>query len=744
LARHAQRCEPGEPEKAADECAEAGSRGKLQAFGETLEQRTHVISDAKHHDATPLLAAEGVNLHYGAAQALFQVSLTVPKGQTVALVGANGAGKTSFMKALLGLLPLSGGRILLEGREITSWSAHRRVRAGVALSPEGREVFPGLSVRENLALGVLALHLRSAEVDRRLEEIYDRFPRLKDRRGQAAGTLSGGEQQMVAIGRALMASPRLLLLDEPSLGLAPRIADEIFESLHRLTRSGMTILLVEQNAARALCASAHAYLLANGRVVGEGRSEDLLVDPDLRRAFLGAGSEDRPEASRLGAAWLSVAGKEAMPKPRRSFQPTFADGGLESIQNQGLRWTVSHAYQGSGFYRSKLDQAGIAPGDVRTLADLERLPLTTADDLTDGYPFPLRSVPFEKIVRVHSSSGTTGRRKIMAYTQKDIDDWTEFFARALDMAGVTPLDRVQIAVGYGLWTGGSACQFACEAIGALAVPAGPGRLDLQCEFLVDLRPTVFCSTASMALMTAEEIHRRGIADKINVRKIIYGSERASDSMRRKISDLFGGAELFDLTGLTELYGSGTGIECRHHTGIHYWADYYLVEILDPATLKPVPAGEWGEMVVTTLRKEATPLIRYRTRDITRIIPGPCPCGSPLPRHASLAGRTDDMVKFRGVNIYPSSIESILSKVPGLGSEYQLHLSRDDSGRDWMTLTVERAQGVSRAREVELTKEVAFQIRHQLAVRPLVDVVEYGSLLRSERESRRVFDQRVQK
>jgi ABC-type branched-subunit amino acid transport system ATPase component len=245
-------------------------------------------------DPTPLLVTEGLTLHYGAAQALFGISLSVGKGETVALVGANGAGKSSFLKAILGLLPATGGRILFDGEDVTRLSTRRRVTGGMALCPEGREVFPGLTVRENLELGALAQGISAAEMGLRVEGIYSRFPRLRERHTQTAGTLSGGEQQMLVIGRALMAAPRLLLLDEPSLGLAPLVADEIFECLQELARSGMTILLIEQNAARALCGSTRAYVLANGRVVREGPSRELLVDPDLHRAFLGGAPEPSP------------------------------------------------------------------------------------------------------------------------------------------------------------------------------------------------------------------------------------------------------------------------------------------------------------------------------------------------------------------------------------------------------------------------------------------------------------------
>lgn len=690
-----------------------------------------------------MLKIDNLSAHYGAAQALFGVSLDVAGGETVALVGANGAGKSTLLKCLMGLVKPSSGNIVLDDQSVIGHSPAQMVRLGLALSPEGREVFPDLTVRENLRLGAIPLRFGKGEEAARMEEVFERFPKLRERHQQAAGTLSGGEQQMLAMGRALMASPRLLLLDEPSLGLAPLITDEIFSIIHQLARAGTSILLVEQNAARALSGSDRAYLLANGRLVEQGKSAELLNDPILRSAFLGAASHDNPSASRLGAAGLTNIRLEKPDMQQQNFMPDFHS--LEELtahQLKGLQWTVRHAYEGSGEYRRRLDAAGITPDQIQSLDDLRRLPLTTADDLREGYPFPLRAVPFEQIVRIHASSGTTGKRKVLCYTQKDIDDWTHFFARCYQMAGVTPLDRVQIAVGYGVWTAGMGFQLGCEKIGALAVPVGPGNIDMQIQFLLDFQSTVFCSTASMALLMAEEIHKRGIADKIAVNKIIYGSERSSRSMRKKISELFGGAELFDITGLTELYGPGTGIECPDHDCIHYWADYYILEILDPETLEPVADGEWGEMVVTTLCKEGAPLIRYRTRDITRLIPGPCSCGSILPRHSRIKGRSDDAIKFRGVNIYPSSIDTILSAVPGLGSEYQIHLSRDISERGNMRLVVERAQGVDEKRSPELIHEVRHQIKKQLLVSVEVELVDYAALPRSEKKSQRVFDSRI--
>jgi phenylacetate-CoA ligase len=425
----------------------------------------------------------------------------------------------------------------------------------------------------------------------------------------------------------------------------------------------------------------------------------------------------------------------------QTFMPAFrTEEELREAQLAGLRWTVRHAFEGSPFYRERLVAAGVRPDEIRALEDVRKLPLTTAGDLRDGYPFPLRSVPFRELVRIHSSSGTTGKRKVLCYTRKDVEDWTHFFARCYEMAGVGPEDRVQIAVGYGLWTAGTSFQAGCEAVGALAIPVGPGNLDMQCEFLVDLEPTVVCCTASMALLLAEEVNRRGLRDRVKVRTVILGSERCSDAMRRRILELLRAEHLYDITGMTELYGPGAGLDCSHHLGIHYWADYYLLELLDPETLEPVPEGEIGEMVVTTLAKEGSPLLRYRTRDLTRAIPGRCPCGSVLPRHDRILGRSDDMFIFRAVNIYPSQIDSLLSQVSGVSSEFTVNLEREGA-LDRMLIQVERDPAGDPGRDREIESEVERRIKAQVMVSADVRLVEYGALPRSERKSKRVYDRR---
>lgn len=422
------------------------------------------------------------------------------------------------------------------------------------------------------------------------------------------------------------------------------------------------------------------------------------------------------------------------------FIPRLSEEEFREIQLKGLRWTVEHAYANSPAYRAKFDAAGLAPGDVRTLDDLTRLPFTDVDDLRAGYPMPLRCVPEEQLVRIHASSGTTGKRKVMVYTQHDVDTWKTMMARCFEMAELTPLDRVQIAVGYGLWTAGAGFQLGCEHFGATALPVGPGNLEIQMQLLTDMGATCLCSTASMALLLGEEVEKHGLRDKLGLRKCIFGSEAHTPKMRARFEALLGLEHSFDISGMTELYGPGAGLECTAHEGIHYWADLYILEILDPATLQPVAPGQTGEMVVTTLCKEGAPLIRYRTHDLTRLIPGQCACGATMPRHDKILGRSDDMIIFRGVNIYPGQIAAVLEKFPEAGSEYQILLTRT-GGRDSMRIRIERGRGAQGGDDAGLAKAVAEALHHQLMARASVEIVDFGSLPRSFGKTKRVLDER---
>ena len=398
----------------------------------------------------------------------------------------------------------------------------------------------------------------------------------------------------------------------------------------------------------------------------------------------------------------------------------------------GINWTATHAAQGSPFFRERIPD----PAAIRTVEDLRRLPLTTKEELRAAYPLGWTCVPLDQVVRIHASTGTTGRRVIATYTRRDLEDWAAMFQRCYEFAGVRPGDRVQVTPGYGLWTAGAGFQAGVERLGAMAVPTGPGNLDLQFEFMIDFETTVICATSSFGLLMAEEAERRGLRDRLRLRVGIFGSERWGDSMRQRITALLG-IDCYDIYGLTELYGPGTGIDCARHTGIHYWDDYYVVEIVDPESGRPRPEGEEGEVVLTTLRKEAMPLVRYRTRDLSRIVPGDCPCGSRHPRLARLTGRSDDMFKVRGVQVYPAQIDTVLARVPECGSEYQVRISRAD-GHDVLLVRVEAADDRWPA---TLAPEVAEQLRRALGVRPDVEVVGPATLPRSERKTQRVFDER---
>ena len=414
---------------------------------------------------------------------------------------------------------------------------------------------------------------------------------------------------------------------------------------------------------------------------------------------------------------------------------------IKNIQIEGLKWTLQHALGNSSLYQRKYKKAGISADDVKKLSDIEKLPFLDKEDLQRDYPLALKSVDDKDVVRIHGSSGTTGKRKVMCYTQNDIDVWADMFARCYELAGLTQNDRVHIAVGYGLWTAGAGFQLGCERFGAMAVPMGPVNTDMHLEILVDMKSTVFCSTASMALLMAEEIKKRGLRSEIALKKIILGAERHSDAMIARIKELTGVDEIYDIYGLTELYGPGTGLDCSCHEGIHFWNDLFIYEIIDPETLKPVPDGEEGELVITSLKKEASPLIRYRTHDITRIIPGECSCGLSFPRHGRIMGRSDDMFIYRAVNIYPSHIDLILSSIDKVGSEYQIHLDHQENGRDMMTIRVERGAGVSSDDDKALAATISNKIRSQLLVRTDVEITAYNELPRTQKKSQRVFDHR---
>ena len=404
---------------------------------------------------------------------------------------------------------------------------------------------------------------------------------------------------------------------------------------------------------------------------------------------------------------------------------------LAQVDRQIKRLVAGDSYYGKILKEKKIT-------GVSSQEEFEALPFSSKDDLRNAYPLGIQAVPDEEIVRIHSSSGTTGKPVIIPYTAKDVDDWAAMFARCYEVAGITKNDRIQITAGYGLWTAGIGFQAGCEKLGAMAIPMGPGNTEKQIQMMQDLKSTVLTATSSYALLLAEEINKRGLKDKIYLKKGVFGSERWSEKMRKYIKDELG-VELYDIYGLTEIYGPGIGINCEKESGIHYWDDYIYIEIIDPKTGKTLPDGEEGEIVITTLVKEGAPLLRFRTHDISRIIPEKCSCGRCYPRIDMIKGRSDDMFKVHGVNIFPSQVEELLQNVDGVSSEYSIAIAHDDEiNKDIMILTAE-AEG--RVNFEKKKKKIGEMFKSKIGVTPKITIVPVGNLPRSEKKTKRVTDYR---
>lgn len=409
---------------------------------------------------------------------------------------------------------------------------------------------------------------------------------------------------------------------------------------------------------------------------------------------------------------------------------------LNSVDFTSLKRAVEYAANNSKFYIKFFNEYGVDAKDVTSIEQFQKLPFSDKHDLRNAYPLGLQAVPDEEIVRIHSSSGTTGKPVIIPYTKEDVDNWATMFARCYEFAGITNLDRMQITPGYGLWTAGIGFQAGCEKLGAMAIPIGPGNTEKQLQMMIDLQSTVICATSSYALLLAEEVEKRGLKDKINLKCGIIGSERWGELMRQRITEALQ-IELFDIYGLTEVYGPGIGIDCEKHEGIHYWNDYFYFEIIDPKSGEVLPEGEFGELVITTLNKAAAPLIRYRTHDLTRIIPHKCSCGRDYPLIDRIMGRTDDMIKVKGVNIYPGQIENVLCSVNGLSSEYQIIIEHFD-GKDSLTLKVETNEGMDKT---VLSRNVQQSFKNKIGIKISCKCVDTGALPRTEKKAKRIFDYR---
>ena len=418
--------------------------------------------------------------------------------------------------------------------------------------------------------------------------------------------------------------------------------------------------------------------------------------------------------------------------------------GLEAIQLRRLQLLVQRVYDRVRPYREKMDAAGIKPADIRSLADLRHLPYTTKDDLRDNYPFGLFATSMDDVIRVHASSGTTGKSTVVGYTQADITLWASVIARCLMMAGVTRGDMVHNAYGYGLFTGGLGAHYGIEALGATVIPVSGGNSRRQVTIMRDFGSTVLMSTPSYALNLADAMSDAGITpDDLKLRVGIHGAEPWSENMREEVERKLG-IKALDIYGLSEVIGPGVSMECLHsERGMHVLEDNFLPEVIDPETLEPLLCGETGELVFTTLTKEAFPLIRYRTKDISRLFLEPCGCGRTLVRMDKVTGRTDDMLIIRGVNVFPSQVEHVLMGIEGVEPHYQIEVSREGN-LDVMAVLVEVSEHTF-SDEIKVLERLAQKIRAEikdmLGVTCQVKLVEPRSIQRSEGKAQRVIDRR---
>jgi phenylacetate-CoA ligase len=417
---------------------------------------------------------------------------------------------------------------------------------------------------------------------------------------------------------------------------------------------------------------------------------------------------------------------------------------LSAIQLRRLRATLERVYATVPFYRKRFEDAGITPNDINTLSDFQRLPFTTKQDLRDNYPFGMFAVPMDNVVRIHASSGTTGQPTVVGYTARDINTWSELMARALTAGGAGRRDIIHNAYGYGLFTGGLGVHYGAEKLGASVIPVSGGNTKRQIIIMRDFGPTILTATPSYALHLAEEAEEMGVSfEKLKFKYGIFGAEPWSEQMRQEIERKLH-LKAVDIYGLSEVIGPGVAVECHEaQNGLHIFEDHFIPEIIDPATGKVLPYGETGELVFTSITKEAFPIIRYRTRDITSLNPEPCICGRTLVRMKKVSGRTDDMLIIRGVNVFPSQIESVLMEIEGIEPHYQLVVDREDN-LDTLTVHVEISER-SFSDEVKvlqrLERKISHSIKEYLGVSARVKLIEPKVIARSQGKAVRVIDNR---
>jgi len=417
---------------------------------------------------------------------------------------------------------------------------------------------------------------------------------------------------------------------------------------------------------------------------------------------------------------------------------------LKALQNEKLVKTVKYVYSNSSVYRAKMDAVNLKPSDIKSIDDIVKLPFTTKQDMRDNYPFGMLCAPKRDIVRLHASSGTTGKLTVAAYTKKDIDIWAECCARALMAAGGSFESTIHVAYGYGLFTGGLGMHYGAEKLGAATVPVSSGNTKRQLQLLKDFEADIICCTPSYAIYLAEEMAKEGMKkEDFRLKAGLFGAEPWSKSMKAQIEKLWG-ITAYDIYGLSEISGPGVAMDCEIHNGVHYQEDHFYPEIVNPDTLEPVPYGTRGELVITTLSKEGMPLIRYRTRDITSLTDEVCRCGRTHVRMSRIKGRSDDMMIIRGVNVFPSQIETVLLGIDGVEPQYQIVLDRINN-LDTMELQVEVNDRIfsDEVKKIEnFKKGIESEIMSAIGVSCSVRMVAGGSLPRSEGKAKRIIDRRI--
>ena len=439
--------------------------------------------------------------------------------------------------------------------------------------------------------------------------------------------------------------------------------------------------------------------------------------------------------------------KKILPNDNNPFfdekMETMTRAQIEALQLERLQATVQHCMN-SPFYRKRFEEAGLKPEDIKTLDDIRRIPFTTKQDLRDTYPFGMASVPLRECTRLHSSSGTTGTPTVILHTQKDLEEWAAQVARNLWMVGLRPDDVFQNSSGYGMFTGGLGFQYGAERLGMLTIPAAAGNSIRQIKFITDFGTTALHAVPSYVTRLYEVMQSMGVDPRrdTKLKVLAIGAEPHSEEQRRRIEEMMG-VKAYNSFGMSEMCGPGVGFECQEQNGLHFWEDYYIVEIVDPETLEPVPDGEVGELVLTSLCREAMPLLRYRTRDLTRVLGRTCPCGRDHVRIDRMRGRSDDMMVLRGVNIFPIQIEKILMTFPELASNYLITLTTDEDN-DNMTVEVELEELFTDdyRRLQNLTNRIQRALKDEILLTPHVKLLPKGSLPVSEGKAVRVVDKRT--